>query len=463
MPKYTLDIVNWRQVRSQLNQLCPEITALIDTLPNHNELQFVRARFPWGAAVEDGDQLWFYYNNEPINYCDKNFPAEIKALLNYNWQGIPVGIMTHNTLEWHINLNDHIIPIGIVKPGTIFSLYSIFDPEHATHVTHKAYSSTAGSRSLMTLPKISHTGYNERLSRVYGVTDHLCPKTLSQHWPLFKDIVDSKAFHSNWYCEMLLFTKDFIAQLAQHCELRYALLNRIWNYTAFSRNYAMYDFAWATFTEKLPNSIRNTPFIIETAKHVVKLALREVPGFVPVTDDVPGPVSKLTQAYLEVYRIRYYLPIFMAAEIFDGKNPVYYSLHRHTFFHPLPNRANASRTIDELKVIKRSVESFCEAVLNHKLPFKMDDTLLYQTLKEVEFEFFHPQGTGKINTDIDAIAKEDRRFSKIVDGLNPTKDQEFPSRSVFFNGCIRVRPKRKAPPKPSMKDFLMPMIGKKHE
>lgn len=456
MQKHTMEIVLWPEIKDKIIALSPDVGQVIEQYAEKDRLKFVRARFPYGTHIEKVDELWFHVDGKAVNYKSDAFPREIKELLNYPWSGVPVSIMTHNTIESFIQLPSHIIPLRVITPGTIFSLNSIFDSNQVSHVMHNAYSSTSGARSLLMLPKISHAQYNERLQKTYHIDPKfLCPKNFTQQWDLFNAIANSPDFDSEWYSEIIIFSQEVIELLSNMPDLKYNLFKRIWDYTAFARNQAMYDLVWSIFSENLPPSIRNTPFIIEAVKHLIKLSMREAPGFAPVMDDSVGPVRALTDTFLNIYRIRYYLPVFMSPQYYDGINPIYYSLHKHTFFHPIPQRSNANRTIDEMVIIKKLLLSFKEHVLENKFPFPLNDTILYNTMNSVEFEFFHPQGGEGLSQDIPSISKEDPRFVKMVNELVIEKDLQFPDHSIFFNGCIRIRPLRREAPKPSMKDFLV--------
>ncbi|MDO8954416.1 MAG: hypothetical protein Q7V63_06170 [Gammaproteobacteria bacterium] len=464
MSKHTMEIVLWSEIRDKILAISPDIGQVIEQYADKDQLKFVRARFPYGVDIEKLGELWFSIDGKSVNYKSDAIPTEIKQLLDYPWSGFPVSLMTHNTIESFIELPSHIIPLRVITPGTLFSLNSIFNPNQTSHVMHGAYSSTSGSRSLLMLPKISHGQYNERLAKVYHIDEkYLCPKTFSQQWDLFNALANSSDFDSEWYSEIVLFSKETISLLSNFPDLKYSLLKRSWDDSAFARNQVMYDLVWSIFTENLPPSIRNTPFIIEAVKHLIKLAMREAAGFAPVMDDSVGPVRALTDVFLNVYRIRYYLPVFMRPEFYDGVNPIYYSLHKHTFFHPIPQRSNANRTIDEMVIIKKLVLSFKEQVLENKFPFPLHDTILYETLNSVEFEFFHPQGGEGLSRDITSISREDPRYSKLVNELSIEKDLEFPDHSIFFNGCIRIRPLRREAQKQSMKDFLVGLSTKKVE
>ncbi len=216
----------------------------------------------------------------------------------------------------------------------------------------------------------------------------------------------------------------------------------------------MYDLIWSIFFEKLSLVIKNAPFILETVKHLIKLSLGEAPGYVPVVGEDQFPSSELTDIFLNIYRIRYYHPAFMEIGYFN-REPVYYSMQKHTFFCNVPQKTNASRTIDELVTIKDLILSFKEHVLENKFPFSLENTILYKTLQEVEFDFYHPQGSASLSTDIQGMIAEDPRFSAQIQTMDYDKTLGFPHSSLFFNGCIRIRASKKIL-KPSMKDLLDP-------
>ena len=241
--------------------------------------------------------------------------------------------------------------------------------------------------------------------------------------------------------------KDFVQGINDRTSLKEILLSYAWNASSFYRHNALYDLVFSTFVEdSLPLSAKNSAPVIETVKHILKLALKQVPGYAPCTSEVAAPVTGFTKAILDVYRIRYFWPLFMQLANFDGNKPIYYSLQKHTFLHTIPQKnASNNKTIQELVVIKEIIDLFREKVLSHQLPISLKSTALYKMLKEVEFDFYHPhaqEGHG-ISSDIASLALDDTRFNKVVSKFPNTKNYQFPVKSIFFNGCIRVRPVNK--------------------
>ena len=457
----TLQIVSWKDIQARVHKLDPEISALIDALPNSKKFRFVLIRYPFGSMIEKHGEFYIPHGNESIPFFSKKVPSEVHELTDYTWTNMPVTMILQNSMESYVALPTHIIPLRILYPGNIFSLLSLFDAHKRGNVFLGAYSSCAGSRSLVTLPKISHEQYNQRLAKRFDLSDDvLMPKTLGQQWPLFKQISESSAFEEDWQTEILLFPKALIEQVFNnpaHLNFKHALLNTLWDFTAFSRHQGMYELAWSMFADKLPAAIRNTPFIIETAKNLVKMAMRVTPGYTPCIDNQQAPIHGLIKAFIDVYKIRYYQPVFMQADYYDGENPLYYALHKHTFQHAIPQKHNANRTIDEMKHIQEIITLFTEDVMQDRLPFPLRDSIVYETLRDVEFTFYHPQGSDPLCTDINSIVKEDPRFVYVTESYAEGRNLRFPEPSIFFNGCIRIRPKPRATPTPAMKDFLMPM------
>ena len=357
-------------------------------------------------------------------------------------------------LEADIDLPSHLIPLSILKPGSFFNLNSVFQHHVHSHYVRDAYTYTAGSRSLVILPKISHEQYNERLTRSFSINpDVLCPKTFLDQWALFKELVNAAEFNSSWHTELIVFSKESINIIQNDPLIQSALLKKERQDTDFHTNQLMYDLVWSIFSDTLSSGIKNGPFIVETVKHLIKLAMAEVPGYIPAANSLQAPMPELIDVFLNTYRIRYYLPIFMELDYFNHQDPIYYSLQKHTFLCHIPQKNNANRTIDELNAIRELILSFTEHVLENKLPISLENTLLYKTLQDVEFDFFHPQGGEPLNTNIESIPEEDPRFTTLTENIALDKSVVFPKHSLFFNGCIRIRPARKAP-KVSMRNFL---------
>ncbi len=449
-----IEFVKWSAVSAQFQQLFPDLFPELDRLFKKHAPRFGIARYPFGTQPVENGRLKVPYQGQLLDIASEELPENIRAELTYPNYAIPIAAVMGGSLESIINLPNHLIPLRILKPGTIFSLGTLNHTDQYSHVVDRAYSYTSGARSMVILAKISHEQYNERILRHYSIDRNvLCPKTFADQWNLFRELAHSPEFKSEWETELLLFPKAVFDLLGQDPVAKNLMLARLWQYSLFSNNQMMYDLVWSIFFEKLSTAIKNAPSILETVKHIIKLCMSEAPGYIPVTNEDQLPVKEFMHIYLSIYRIRYYLPTFMEVGYYNRHDPIYYSLQKHTFFYNMPEKEGASRTIDELIAIKRLIQSFKQQVLENKFPFSLENTILYKTLQEVEFDFYHPQGTEELNTDIETMVNEDPRFMALLRDVKYDPALTFPIHSLFFNGCIRVRPLKKVAA-PTMKDFL---------
>jgi hypothetical protein len=450
------EILSWQDVSAQVKTLLPDLYEPLSRLAANVKNPFIKLRYRYGDPVVECGKLKLTYQNKLLPYNDPDLPSEYLKLLDYPYNFMPTMAVMKGSLECFVDLPSHLIPLRILKPGAVFSIYNLFYTDKKSHAVNMAYSYTAGSRSLLVLPKISHEQYNERLSKNFTINkQYLCPKHFPEQWALFRELAQAPEFKDPWHTEVLLFTRPLFDLMEKDQEVQVILAKQIIKYNQFSSNQMMYDLIWSVFTDKLAAGIKNTPFVVETVKHIIKLAMGEVPGFVPVETNDQGPLAGLRDIFLNTYRIRYYLPVFMELNYYNRSEPIYYSLQRHTFLYHIPERSNANRTVDELMEIRNLIYSFKQQVLENKFPISLENTILYQTLQEVEFEFFHPQGNGEeVVTDVTPAIEEDARFMKLFENLSIDKELVFPKHSLFFNGCIRIRPQKKAVVKPTIRDFV---------
>jgi hypothetical protein len=438
--KTQLEILQWKDVKKKVQAVNPRVAKDMNSIKGVDNFKVVRATYQFGDDIIDKGQFKLNVNGKNVVHDNRLVPNEIQEILDYNWRAIPFGIVTKGSTESYIDHLTNILPFRLMPPGTTFSVVSVFDTQQFSNTVAELRSTKAGCRSLIMLPKISHAESNQRLQAKYQVKkENLCPKNLADQWYLLRDLAISKCFETNWEAELILFSKEFISQKPDTLELRYDLLHRVWQMESFRRNQVTHDFIWSMFLKHLPSPLKNDAYIIETVKHLVLIAMQEVPGYIPACDDTAGPITDFTQAFLKCYRIRYHYPIFMRLEHYDGINPIYYSLHRHTFFSDVPEKPSMKQTINQLVKIREVLFLFIEYILKNKFEHPLDKTLLYQTLLNTEFDFFHPKGSGIINHKIKSIARDDKRFLLLGSGIN--KGLEFPEYSIFFHGCIRIRPK----------------------
>lgn len=207
--KATLEELPWKAVRNDIAKKNDELANIIDEINPSSEYTLFKACYPFGSEIlKDG---YFFIPNAkgslvPLNSAD--IPAPIQDKLNYNLYSNPVSLILNNTAELFIILKNTTIPFyGLISPERIFGTWRILNPKISQHPNF-IWNMVAGARSIFMLPKISETaGYN-RLRRAFHLHSEK-PKTLLEHWKIFREIANHPDFGEIWSTEMLFFSKKW--------------------------------------------------------------------------------------------------------------------------------------------------------------------------------------------------------------------------------------------------------------
>ena len=436
------EIQPWSAIKEKVLQLNPFIAKEINSVAGVDDFPVIIARYSFGSQIVKQGQFHLQQQDRCLALDHPAISDEVRGLLDYYWRVMPFGMMLHNSVETHIELPTQIIPYRLYQPGRTFSLLSIFEREDCSHIVPESYSTTAGSRSLITLPQIAHQQYHKRLSKRLQLGTIFNPRTFAEQWELFQNMSQSKQFQHPWHADIVFFSRHFIEAFDHHPALKNTLLQSIWQGTAFMRNQTTYDLVWSTFIEEnLSLALKNSLAVMETVRYLLRIIMQANPAYAPCIDNTGGPIEGFAKALLDIYRIRFYLPVFMQPQHYDGTQPVYYSLQKPFFLHAIPAKNNTSQTINIMKQVKNTFEAFRAQILQDQLPFSLKGTLLYQRLQETEVTFYHPKGGPELQEDVAMIFNDDPRFSKIQQQFRHYNHLELPDSSMFFHGCIRVRPK----------------------
>ena len=125
---------------------------------------------------------------------------------------------------------------------------------------------------------------------------------------------------------------------------------------------AVFSFAWQHFIDAVGTRyLKCRPYIADTIRHIMAVALGAWPAFRPaLRHDKTAPITDLQHAFIDVYKLKTYLPIFMQPALFNEKNhfePVYYSLAFPTFLEgALPNNKFSPTILSDLREIKLLLE-----------------------------------------------------------------------------------------------------------
>jgi len=437
-----ISLVPWKSIRENVTKT-NFIGGILKGIKGADDLNIILAKYPYGDYVINKGEFCINLDNENIGYNNPKFPKALKKEFDYYWRSIPCGIVAKNSLESHINHSTHIVPFRLQPEGMSLSLLNIFDKQAYSDFVTALYSTTSGCRSLILLPKMAHKESLERMKRKLKIENQITPNGFLNQWEFFKSIVKGLNFKTDWKAEIVLFPKKFMQLIEDDPNIKYQLLHTMWNYTSYRRNILTHDFIWSIFLETLPASLKHDVRIIQAVKHLILVAMQEMPGYSPAYTNIPAPITELTKVFIEDYRIRFNLPIFMQLAIYDAIHPIYYSIQNHTYFHEIPSTSNSIQTINELDKIQKVLTKYKNYILNKNLEHSLDGTRIKKTIEETEFDFYHPKGKNKIKTDIEKMLKEDKRFLNLPYEAIINRTLSLPTHSLFFHGCIRIRKSNK--------------------
>ncbi|QLZ70887.1 hypothetical protein FOLKNPGA_03706 (plasmid) [Legionella sp. PC1000] len=349
----------------------------------------------------------------------------------------PLGMILENEIEYFIEIDGEVIPYDVAGPGRIFNKSIILNKKLSRNYSpNGVLKASAGSRTSFLLPSINSHNNIIKLSNSLK-SKIVSPKKISDHWNVFKKIALSETIESNWKVCLLYFSEKWIQSLAQDSEWRdlkayISESDRILH--QYDSNNIFYEIFYS-YVQRNHNLKITNPYITNTAIHLIKIALGEMPGYIPATDEHLLPLHNIQHAFCHYYDIEHH-PTVMVPHIFKfetDKNPIYYSLQHPTMPSFSIKRNNRVSANDEIKAIDYILPSFLESM-------RYDSSMLNKTVfselaQRINFTFFHnvPCGNDKINGS-ETLQEIDPRFAYSFSESN----KKFCHEGKFLRGCIQI-------------------------
>ena len=368
-------------------------------------------------------------------------PDDILKNLGYGISNSPLMMILDKKFEWFIydQINQRSFPIYIEGPGFFIGTKQLLSDKKAkVYISSSIMSCTAGTRSAFMLPNIGNQKNHMALQRQLGIS-HSPPKDMQDHWEVFKEIYSSA--QPNWQAKILFFSEKWVNSLKSDPKWVYLqryLIKQMVKSWEHDKNYFFYNFAFSNAHSR-KNIIKN-PYLNETAKHLLGIAIGANLGFKPSTDNNSLPLTIIQNAYKDIYQLKQ-TPILMEPSKFDinlnSQLPVYYSLQRPIICSLEKQTKTEPRALVNLHYLNRILSKYLEAFLDNQNNGYYSGTSLQEIAEKIKFTYYHhaPQNTEKTIRPSINIEKEDHRFSfNASNQLN----NKFPSDARFFRGCIEI-------------------------
>lgn len=432
----------WPDIRQRFTQVEPLFSQIVDELSPDKSYPLYLAYYAYGDT--DADTISSLFPSAEGGYyrlTDSNVPQDILKHLGYSVNNTPLGMVLEKELECFIDLqNEQItIPWLILKPGDIFPLSTILNKKKGPGYTPNGLlSSTAGARSTFMLPNIGAAINHSYLQRDFNIKSRP-PKSLYDHWHIFRDIVNSDVARTDWRCCVVYFSENWLISLHNDVgwkKLKQYLHELAWCRYEYERNRIYYDITFSIIQKK--RNLKPNPYLVDTSKHLFATALGAVPGYVPAIDNDSLPIELLQRVFVESYGLKKYWPTIMKPTHFNYENdiaPIYYSLQHPATRVFSPRSRLISSAINEMRELEHIMSIFIQEL--SKEASLSSDTIIGEIAKSIKFHYFHnTTDTHNVIRSSFDILNIDPRFKATLFPCVP--DSIFASDASFLRGCISI-------------------------
>lgn len=434
--------VYWQDVRKRAAHVDRHLVELVDALSPGKDFPLYLAYYPYGALIGDTKSPFIPKpGGGSYRLSATEAPPLIMEELGYGHDSAPLGLVLEKELEFFLDLKEigMTLPWCIYRPGTFMSFSRVLSRNQKhIYAPNGVLSSSSGARSVFMLPNISCQANHSNLQRDFNLK-HPPPRSLYDHWGIFKEIAMSKAMDCSWRSCILFFPQRWVDTI--HSDKAWSFLKlycheRAWQAYEQDRNRIYYDIAFSVIQKK--RNLRPNPYLADTARHLFSIALGEAPGYVPASNNDTCPWDTIQKAYVGSYGLKKYRPIVMHPTHFDFEAdglPIYYSLQHPSTQVFAPKSRRTSSTLYEMRELYHIMHIFTEELASqHSM---CAGSIMGHIAKQVTFHYFHneedPHQTVRPSAE---IASSDPRFSCAA-AHNASLDQ-FAADAKFVRGCISI-------------------------
>ena len=437
-----LQKIYWKDIESKISKIDSEFARLVNDIEPNKEYPLYLSSYKYGETI--GDNLGTILKNrngEIYRLGQKETPSDLLKNLGYGISNSPLMMILDKKFEWFIydHINRRSFPIYIEGPGFFIGTKQLLsDKKTKVYISSSIMSCTAGTRSAFMLPNIGNQKNHMALQRQLGIS-HSPPKEMQDHWAVFKEIYTSG--QPDWQAKILFFSERWVTSLVSDPKWVYLqryLINKMVKSWEHDKNHFFYNFAFSN-AHSSKNIIKN-PYLNETAKHILGIAIGANLGFKPSTDNQALPLTILQNAYKNIYQLKQ-TPILMEPSKFDinlsEQLPIYYSLQRPIICSLEKQTKTEPRALVNLHSLNLILFKYLEAFSDKNNNDSYSGTSLQEISEKIKFAFYHhaPTNAEKSIQPSVNIENKDPRF---ICNFPNQENRIFPSDARFFRGCIEI-------------------------
>ena len=283
--------VGWDEVKDQVKLYNSAIHAAIEKASPKSDFKLFSARFLFGDLIVDRGILNLPIANELLSIADPTFPAVVKEELGYS--RIPLFLILNKSAEVFVATSDRAIPLDIFKPGNILGLFETLDAFFNVSA-NPIWSVSAGARNLFMLPKISEASGLKKLRSQFNLPSNMDLTKLEEHWQTFAAIANSPQLNTDWCCEVLFFTKQWLSQKGNPVWHSFyeEIYKQTWTQAQFAISKMVIDLNWQYFADAIAaRRLKPPTYIADQVKHLLAIAVGVYPAFIPANNEDAAPIK----------------------------------------------------------------------------------------------------------------------------------------------------------------------------
>ncbi len=427
----------WHEARELVEQVNPELAHVIDRLSPSEDYKLYKLKYVYGSIIFEQGKLRLPVGEslETVSLYEEGVPKEYQEQLDYNAGACPVTLVLNKTIELYLEHQERLVSFGHFGQGSLVALWRLLDGETSFHPS-TLWNVSAGVRTLFMLPKISEKGAFNRLRKEFHLSPY-SPKGVNDHWYIFREIANHQVFGEPWVVEILVFGKNWFDKLADPAwhELHLYLLKQAWQASKYWRNKFAWDYTYTDIQQR--RGLKPNPYVGDTVKHLISIALGAIPGHAPAIDNDCAPIKRIQYAYVSIYGLKKYYPTIMVPMFLSEKNayrPVYYSLQVPTAIELSLKSSEHSSTINDLYETNSLLQKYFDEWFT--ADSKASDPSIREILYRAKFDFFHNDVAEYTQIlPVTQLPIDDETFCQpLVD----CHYHRFCANSSFVKGCVRI-------------------------
>ncbi len=436
--------VYWEDVRERVAQVNLPFAQIVDGLHVDKKYPLYLAYYPYGALKGDTESTFLpQMNGESYRLTDPMAPKDVIKNLGYGKDSAPLALLLDKNLELFIDLKEEgiTIPRMLYSPGSLFPLARVLSRKSSrTYAPNGVLTLTSGARSTFVLPNIGCVTNHSNLQSNFNVKTP-APKSLYEHWYVFKEIANSSVVNCDWRSCVMYFSQNWLDSLCNDkawLGLKLYLHELAWQYYEYQRNGFYYDIAFSIIQKR--RNLKPNPYIADTAKHLFITALGAAPGYAPALNNAALPLDLLEKVFVETYGLKKYFPTILHPKHFSFEmevEPIYYSLQHPSTHVFSPKSRKESSTLMDLRELEHITKVFTQELIQDKS--MCSGTVMSQVATNIEFNYFHNKNDrqGTIQPTVN-IPKLDNRF---INQDKKNSEMAFASDAPFVRGCVSMQVK----------------------